>query len=262
MKLEREDKLISEFLRSIGPWKNYIIISGGFAPIIYKLYLAKHKMGKPPVGTRDLDSLISRKIPKISNKNIAKYLKDAGFIPVFKDLEIPASESYIKEIDGYELEIEFLTDASIRGDKNKNIVISGIVAQPLKYLELSFQKTIKFTTYTNESGLVVSPEIWIFHKGLTFCKRKSRPKFYKDLYGIWYVASQLGMFSDKAISELKTLEKQNSKWYKTFRKNLNTWITNASPLEWEKLEAQDPYGKLKKESFKYLMKIMDILKNF
>jgi hypothetical protein len=258
MKLKREDKLISEFLKSIGPWKNHIIISGGFAPIIYKLYLEKNKKGNPPVGTKDLDSLISRKIPKICDKNIAKYLKDAGFIPVFKDLEIPALESYVKEIDGCELEIEFLTDTSIRGDKIKNIVISGIVAQPLKYLEISLQKTLKFTTYANESGLVVSPEIWIFHKGLTFLKRTSRSKLYKDLYGIWYVASQLGKFSNKAILELKILKKQNPKWFKTFKKNLSIWITNAAPLEWEKLEAQDPYGKLKKESFKYLMKTMGV----
>ena len=32
--LEKENKIISIFLKSIGPWKNYIIIGGGFAPII------------------------------------------------------------------------------------------------------------------------------------------------------------------------------------------------------------------------------------
>lgn len=33
----QEDSIISEFLASIGPWSKYIIIGGGYAPIIYEL---------------------------------------------------------------------------------------------------------------------------------------------------------------------------------------------------------------------------------
>lgn len=163
--LEKEDKMISTFLRSIGPWKKHVIISGGFAPIIYKLYLANYKKGTPPVGTRDIDSIVPRNISDIDNKNLARHLLDAGFMPIFKDIDIPASEAYIKEIEGNELEIEFLTSSNIRGDKNKNVSIAGIVAQPLKYLELSLDNSIEFTTDLKETGLVVDPKIWIFHKG-------------------------------------------------------------------------------------------------
>jgi len=58
--LENEDKMISIFLKAIGPWRKHIVIGGGFAPIIYKLYLSDDKTAVNPVGTRDLDSLISR----------------------------------------------------------------------------------------------------------------------------------------------------------------------------------------------------------
>lgn len=74
MELEKEDKVISEFLKSIGPWRNYVVIGGGYALFIYKLYLADQKLKNPPIGTRDIDSLISRRVPEISKKNIAKYL--------------------------------------------------------------------------------------------------------------------------------------------------------------------------------------------
>ncbi len=141
--LEKEDKMISNFLNSIGSWKKHVIISGGFAPIIYKLYLSDHKTGILPVGTRDLDSLIPRKIPNVAHKKLAKHLIDSGFTTIFKSLEIPAAQAYVKDIDGYELEVEFLTSSNIRGDKNKNIEIAGIVAQPLKYLELSLQNFIE-----------------------------------------------------------------------------------------------------------------------
>ena len=253
MKLKNEDKIISNYLNSIGPWREHIVIGGGYALIIYKLYLANQK-GNPPVGTRDIDSLIPRKVPAVSKKNIAKHLLDAGFKQFFKDLDLPAAEAYVKEIDGLEVEIEFLTDSAVRKDKHKNVAIAGIVAQPLSYLTLSLQITMEFHTYSKETGRVVSPGAWMFHKGLTFKRRKNVSKVNKDLYGIWYVATQLGDFSENAIIELHFLGKQHSKWFKTFQKNLNNWLKNASPLDFSKLEIQDPFGKLKRLNFEYTIK--------
>jgi hypothetical protein len=128
----QEDKIISEFLESIGPWRELVVIGGGFALFIYKLYLADPKLKNPPIGTSDIDSLIPRKIPEISQKNIQNYLQEAGFSHIFKDIDDPATEAYIKEIAGMEVEIEFLTDDSVRKDKNKNVEIAGVVAQPLR----------------------------------------------------------------------------------------------------------------------------------
>jgi len=249
MKQVREDKIISEILKSLGPWRDFIVIGGGFALFIYKLYLSDPKLENFPVGTRDIDSLIPRKAPEISKKNIAKHLNEAGFTPIFKDIDIPATESYAKEIDGIEIEIEFLTDSATRGDKTKNIIIAGIVAQPLSYLTLSLQTTREFQTYSHETGKVVSPGAWLFHKGLTFTKRRSSSKLLKDLYGIWYVATQLGDFSDQACAELASLAQLHPKWFQTFQKQLSHWISQASISEWSELEAQDPSGKLKRLGF-------------
>ncbi len=155
VELEKEDFVISEFLRSIGPWCDYIVIGGGYALIIYKLYLATdQKIINPPVGTRDIDSLIARRIPTVSKKNVAKHLHESGFTQVFKDYDQPATEAYVKEINGSDVEIEFLTDSTARRDKNKNVVIAGVVAQPLS---LSLEMTLKFQTVQGETGVVVSP---------------------------------------------------------------------------------------------------------
>jgi len=58
MKQIQEDKIISEFLKSLGPWRQFVVIGGGFALFIYKLYLADPELKNLPVGTRDIDSLI------------------------------------------------------------------------------------------------------------------------------------------------------------------------------------------------------------
>ena len=153
-----------------------------------------------------------------------------------------------------EVEIEFLTDSATRKDKNKNVVIAGIVAQPLSYLTLSLQTTMEFRTYSHEVGKVVSPGAWVFHKGLTFTRRKSPTKMLKDLYGIWYVATQLEAFSDQALTEFAFLSQQHPKWLQTFQKQLLNWMNRASPAEWYTLEAQDPSGKLKRISFERIIK--------
>lgn len=254
MTSNQEDKIIAEFLESIGPWRDCVIIGGGFALFIYKLYLSDPKLKNFPVGTRDIDSLIPRKMPEVSKKNIQSYLREAGFNHVFKDLDDPATEAYVKDIAGAEVEIEFLTDDSVRNNKNKNVVIAGVVAQPLCYLTLSLQTTLKFETDSKITGNVVTPGAWIFHKGLTFTKRKSILKTLKDLYGIWYVASQLGDFSESAIDEFRVLARQHLKWFKAFKRNLETWLSNASPSDWSKLETQDPSGRLSRLNFEQIVR--------
>lgn len=96
---------------------------------------------------------------------------------------------------------------------------------------------------------VVSPQAWIFHKGLTFLNRTDKNKSYKDLYGICYAASQLTNLSDKTILELKIMAREAPKWFKTFQKNLQEWVQEASPDDWRKLENQDPFGALRKPGF-------------
>jgi len=257
--LTKEDHVITEFLKSIGPWKKHVVIGGGYAPIIYNLYLADQNKENPPVATRDIDSLIPRKVPAESSKNIAKHLIEGGFEPFFKDRENPASQAYVKEIAGHEVEIEFLTDDSARTDKGKNVIVSGVVAQPLSYLNLSLQNTVEFKTQSGHAGLVVSPSAWMFHKGLTFTKRTSTVKGYKDLYGIWYVGSQLGSFSEKAIDHLKTFSTHHPKWFKTFQTNLVEWLDQASPIDWMSMEAQDPFGALQKSTFVHLLKRITLI---
>lgn len=253
--MQQEDRIISEFLKSLGPWHDHVAIGGGFALFIYKLYLADPNLENFPVGTRDIDSLIPRKMAQIFKKDIAKHLYEAGFALVRKDVDDPPTQSYLKEIDGIEVEIEFLTDSAARNDKDKNVAIAGIVAQPLSYLELSLEMTMEFHTYSHERGKVVSPGAWIFfHKGLTFTRRNSPSKSLKDLYGIWYAASQLGDFSDRALIELTSLAKQHPKWFQKLQKQLSDWINDASPTEWSRLEAQDPSGRLKRLSFESTVK--------
>jgi hypothetical protein len=41
-----EDRIVAEVLAALGPWANEVVIGGGFAPIIYRLYIASGDVGK------------------------------------------------------------------------------------------------------------------------------------------------------------------------------------------------------------------------
>ena len=186
--IEREDLIISDFLKSLEEWNKYLIIGGGYAPIIYKLYFDNVNTEISPVATRDIDTIIPRiKLKNIfEEKNIDSVLISHGFKHSSDDLlGKPPAEKYIKEIDGIEIEIEFLTDKQFRNHKEKNLKIAGVVAQTLSYIEMSYNEPLSFKTKQDFNGLVVNPAAYIFHKALIFNKRKTGSnKKFKDLYGI------------------------------------------------------------------------------
>jgi len=243
-KILKEEKIIEEILKSLGPWAEDVVIGGGYALLIYRLCLSNEQIPMP-AATRDVDTLIPRSVGK-GKMELAKILEKAGFEHQFKDDGHPPTESYIKEIQGEEIELEFLTDDRVRKGKGENIRISGVVAQPLSYLEMSLENITHFTTANGLKGNVVSPGAWAFHKALTFPRRKEKSKAKKDLYGIWFVLRRLDVLSESALSELMELMKANPSWAKSMRKNLKE-LDDWSPKDWEALEAQDPAGELSKQ---------------
>jgi len=258
--LKKEDAILTEVLKALSEWNDTVVIGGGYALIAYRLYF-DDKKNSTPTATRDIDSILPRKITGKHKGNIGETLIGAGFVRKFKDREQPATESYIKEIKGEEIELEFLTDKKTRGDKEINVPIAGIVAQPLSYIEMSYENILEFKTNSGIKGKIVDPAAWIFHKLLTFVKRRSRDsKYFKDIYGVWYVANELGTFSKSAVQDFKKLAKENTSWFKTAKQNADSFVSEATPEDWSKLESQDVSGKLTKASVLKIFRELGLLK--
>lgn len=249
-KQAKEELIIEAVLRDLGPWAKNVVIGGGYALLVYRYFLSDER-DPVPAATRDMDSLIPRSVGK-EKEALAKVLSASGYERQFKDINNPPTESYNKEIQGEEIELEFLTDNRTRDHKGDNVKISGVSAQPLSYLEMSLQNVREFKTRGNLEGRVVSPGAWAFHKALTFPRRGNLAKQKKDLYGFWFVLSCLGNLSEEAKQELRSLRKAHPSWAKTMSKNLLP-IDAWSPEDWETLEAQDPSGLLTKQIFSKLL---------
>jgi hypothetical protein len=187
---------------------------------------------------------------------ISTLLIDNGYEARNKSLYKPEVQSYIKQVDNIEIEIEFLTDNKSR-IKEDVVVIkeAGVHAQALSYLEMSLDEAMSLTLANGCKVLVVKPEAWVLHKGLTFQRRTNEVKKYKDLYGIWFVLTQLNDISFKVNQDLpKLLKKCPLSWSNTFHNNLKFSMNSATPREWDLLESQDIFGKLTRLSFNQLMK--------
>lgn len=246
-------KQVEELAKILKPWSNQLVIGGGVALILYDVLLSKANAGV--VGTTDIDFLIPRKPIHVVDEKISKLLIDNGFKTRNKSMDTPTVQSFIRQVEEVEIEVEFLTDNKTR---EKSFVVeirdAGINAQALSYIEMSLQEATPLNLPNGEMILVVKPEAWVFHKGLTFPRRNVEAKKYKDLYGIWFVLTQLQGTSASALKALSKLkEKSHESWVKTFDANLEKWVDEASPKDWDLLSQQDINGNLKPSQFQKLV---------
>lgn len=245
------DELLTELAKILGEFKNSAVIGGGVALLIYRQYFAaSHGRSFPePAATKDIDMLLPRVLSEYSEQ-LDKRLFSADFERVTNSLDTPPVESYIGNVCSQDISIEFLTDRKSRRTDG-NVIVAGVTAQTLSYIEMSRAVPLQFATAKGEKLLVVAPAAWMFHKVLTFPKRRSNEKKAKDLYGIWYLGTQLGEYSRSVLADLNKLAKsQPANWRKTAKKNIEKWTSSACDADWTMLEVQDPQRMITRANFK------------
>jgi len=107
-----DDPFITGFLKTIRILKDYlsvIVIGGGWVPFIYYRYLLGDKE-HDPIRTGDIDFMVQAQVPIIGSKTVDELLVEGGFEAKFKSRNIPPLIHYEGNIDGLDVEIEFLTD--------------------------------------------------------------------------------------------------------------------------------------------------------
>lgn len=183
------------FLKTLWIIRDYlsvIIIGGGWIPLIYYHYLLADK-SREPIRTRDIDLMVNLQLPVIGSKTVDQLLVETGFKPNFKSRETPPVICYEGNIDGHDVEIEFLTDQ--KGAK-EDVVIEvqeGLSAQSLRFISIPLNNVIEVEIddipvvegFSSLKVKIPSPGAYIFHKGLVFARRWEKQKKAKDLYYIF-----------------------------------------------------------------------------
>lgn len=174
----KEKRMIAEPVREImkifadeGLWEEGVTICGSWCFNIYQEYL-----GVPayPVRTDDVDIVIS--IPFTGREvDIGGLLREIGFREMFNP-----DGSICYERPG--LKVEFLVPERGRGTrKGWKIEKLGIVAQPLRFLDVLFMDMVEVKLFRGVKLKIPSPEAFLLHKLLVVEKRKREELRKKDL---------------------------------------------------------------------------------
>lgn len=157
-------KQVEELAVVLKPWSDQLVLGGGVALILYDLVLSKANSGA--VATTDIDFLIPRKPLKVGDEKISKILLENGYQTKHKSLDTPSIQSFVKQIDDVEIEVEFLTDNQARF---KPAVVeikgAGVNAQPLSYIEMSLREATPLSLANGETISVVTRKLGFFIRG-------------------------------------------------------------------------------------------------
>jgi hypothetical protein len=224
------DRFHVGFLKSLWLIKDYlpqVVIAGGWAPFVYYHYLIGDK-SKNPIRTGDIDLAVENRLPQTAGKPLGEILTEAGLKPVYKTRSHPPVIHYEGEIEGLDVEIEFLTD--LKGSREAEVieVQTGLHAEALRYLTLLLENTIEVNiddipraeAGSSLRARLPSPAAYIFNKGLVFPRRKERSKRGKDLYYVFDLLAYREGFKDQIVADLIKLGERYKPWFKTFNKNL------------------------------------------
>jgi hypothetical protein len=232
------DRLAKGLFRTLGVLRDYlpeIVVGGGWAPFLYNRYLFRDR-NREPIFTRDIDFIVKPLVPVIGHKTIEMALLEAGLETVFKSADNPPLIHYEGQIDGVDVEIEFLTDLTGSETDLVKKVQPGLHAEALRYISLVVENvtelTIEDISAAEDTGAmavrVPTPAAYIFHKGLIYRRRRDPQKTYKDLYYIFDILTGCGDLKVSIIKDLGRLSKKHAAWFRRFVNHLDTDFTDPT----------------------------------
>lgn len=240
------------FFKTLAILRDYlpnIVIAGGWAPLIYYHYLLSKKEIEP-LRTKDIDIVVPERLKKMTDSTIDELLIEAGFKPKFKSLNTPPAISYEGNIEGFEVEIEFLTHR--RGER-EDIVVKvqkGLHAQSLAFISILLENAIevKIGDLLPIEGEILqirvpTPGAFIFNKGLIFTRRNKEVKKAKDLYYIFDILAHCPEFFGGIIDEFRKFKRNyHKRWLRRFHRNLNNYFSDITSEGIYLVQTQRPDG--------------------
>jgi hypothetical protein len=228
------------------PHRDDVVLCGGMAAF---LICRQAEAQTDAAMTEDVDLTIERKASrqktlKLSNTpTIAEGLKKVGFEREIKAFPIGDGKPAEKWVqDGDSFYIEFLTD-----DHRQQVhEISGIKAQGLSYFNMSLDNTFLYRLPSGRELRVVAASAFEMHKILTFVRRKSPGKKFKDLYYIAFVGGAVYGSPEELAAELGALD-ITAAWTKTAATNLGLLAANLAAWA-PRIKDNDPTGTLTEAS--------------
>ncbi|MFH0985217.1 MAG: GSU2403 family nucleotidyltransferase fold protein [Candidatus Omnitrophota bacterium] len=226
------EKLESGFQETLAVLKDVlpeIVVVGGWCPYLYARYLWKKPIPEIPT-TTDIDLGVLETGTRRFKVTVYEKLKSAGYAleRICEDEELPVEFIYQKK--AVKLKVEFITSFETSDDTLNRFLGSELACNRIEAFELLLKQTVTVPIKVKNELLTVkvpTPEIFFYHKAITFVIRSEGFKRDKDLFYVYFI---LKFHPDKAalLAALAGFEKDE--YFNAFRDNIREYLSsNASP---------------------------------
>ena len=204
-----------------------IVVVGGWCPYLYAQHLWKKPIPKIPT-TTDIDFGVIETGPKRFDTTVYEKLKSAGYAleRIYEGEETPVEFIYKKK--AVKLKVEFITSFETSDDALNRFLGSQLACNRIEAFELLLKQTVTIPLKIGKEILSVkmpAPEIFFYHKAVTFVMRSAKFKRNKDLFYAYFILK----FHPDRESLVKTLAgMKKDEYFRAFRENIREYLSDSS----------------------------------
>lgn len=224
------EELKKGFMETVEILRDYLpqmVIVGGWCPYLYARHLWKRKIPNIPT-TLDIDVGVLETGSKHFEWTVYDKLKSSGLAleRICADEETPVEFIYKKK--AVELKIEFITSFETTDDTLNRFLGSQLACNRIEAFELLLKQTL--TVPVRIKGEVFSirvptPEIFLYHKGITFVMRSVDFKRDKDLFYVYFIL-KFHPAPRKLLESVARFKKDE--YFHAFKQNLKDYLSETT----------------------------------
>ena len=211
-------------LSLLEPHLSDVVLVGGWVPYLMSSQYPDAAPSEPLL-TKDIDIAVPREL-RAGGDSIDRRLRESGLEYSYRSMVDPPVASFVGTLDGFEVEIDFLTDEP-GGEEQVLDLAGGLRVQSLHYTSVLLDNTMIIPVEAPDGHLlpvrVPTPAAFVFNKSLTFAQRKTPLKKAKDLYYVFGVLdSRQDSLPELAAGMLELGERYPTRWFKRLTANLTS----------------------------------------
>jgi len=225
--LERLERVFLDTLVALSPGLPDLVIVGGWCPYLYATYLWRKKIPNIPT-TLDVDLGVTETGPRKFEATVYDRLKQMGLAMERIHEEDPEPIEFIYKKKHLEMKLEFITSFETSNDTLNRFLGRKLACHRIEAFEILLEGPLTLHVGRPQRSLAVQvprPELFLYHKGITFVSRSDSMKRDKDLFYVYFILrfspDRSGLL--EAVSHLKPHE-----YFGTFRRNLVDYVADPS----------------------------------
>ena len=227
------DSFFAEAVTILRTYLGDLVCIGGCANALYRYHERANTIPFPYLGTKDMDWASPQELRQGERKPVAALMAEAEFEKEKLGTGEKAVVKYLPRDENLAADMEFLCPQSgLRGGRDRRSIAPsypvqpGLMAQPLRYLELLQHRTWeielgRIPEFVTLQGLRIrlpNPAAYVVQKILIREQRRSPQSAAKDCYYIYEVSVIFRDAMDALMEESASLREEFAPWLKKFPK--------------------------------------------